>query len=370
MNVGDFVFDLATPADDAAIRRLLADNPVPGDVTLTYRREPNYFAGSPVMGDTQILVARHRPTGRLAALATRSIRMHFVNGEPEAVGYVGQLRIDHAFRGRWLVPLGFRYFHGLHQDGRVRGYYTTIIQGNAEAEGVLVAKARRHFPAYRPIGTLVTLAILLHKRRLPRSYDDLVLSSAKQDELDEIVAFLQEEGRRKQFFPHYRRSDFESTATRDFHVEDFLVARRSGRLVGLLGLWDQGGFKQTTVTGLSRRMQRLRPFYNAAARLGGAPPMATVGTSLNTVYAAFICVAEDEPAVFATLLDGAFRLAAGRGHAFLTVGLSPADPLYAVAKRFFHIPYVSTIYTVCWRGDEAFHDRLDGRPPYLELAAL
>ena len=86
MNAGDFEFDLATPADDAAIRRLLADNPVPGDVTLTYRREPSYFAGCPVMGDTQILVARHRPTGRLAGLATRSIRTHFSPGFAPGIG--------------------------------------------------------------------------------------------------------------------------------------------------------------------------------------------------------------------------------------------------------------------------------------------
>ena len=34
---------LATPADEAFLRRLLRDNPMPGSISLTYEREPDYF---------------------------------------------------------------------------------------------------------------------------------------------------------------------------------------------------------------------------------------------------------------------------------------------------------------------------------------
>ncbi|NJN81062.1 MAG: hypothetical protein HC802_01420 [Caldilineaceae bacterium] len=59
-----------------------------------------------------------------------------------------------------------------------------------------------------------------------------------------------------------------------------------------------------------------------------------------------------------------------RGYAYLTIGLTGNDPLLAAARSFVHIPYTSTIYTVCWAGEESFHERLDGRPIYLELATL
>ena len=37
-------FDLATEADDAALRRVLADTPMPGRIAVSFRREPSYFA--------------------------------------------------------------------------------------------------------------------------------------------------------------------------------------------------------------------------------------------------------------------------------------------------------------------------------------
>ena len=72
--MNEFTFDLATPADDLAIRLLLADNPVPGQISLTYEREPNYFLGCDVMGHfCQVLVARHLPSGQVAAVGVFEI---------------------------------------------------------------------------------------------------------------------------------------------------------------------------------------------------------------------------------------------------------------------------------------------------------
>lgn len=370
--MGEYQFALATQDDDPEIRRLLARNPVPGDLSLTYLREPDYFRGCTVMGETQVLTARHTATGELAAIATRSIRPHFVNGEVQPVGYIGQLRVDRAHRGRWIVPLGFRFFHDLHQDGQVQGYVTTIIEGNAEAEGLLVTRARRHLPAYRAVDRLSTLAIVLHRRHARRAYraPGVELTHGTNADLPAVIAFLQREGRRKQFAPVYREADFGGNTTRDFAVSDLLLAHRDGELVGVLGLWDQSGFKQTVVDAISAGLRRLRPFYNAGARLIGTQPLAGPGDPIHSIYGSFVAVAADDPAVFRTLLDTATREAATRGFAFLTLGLSVRDPLYVVARRYRHFPYFSTVYTVCWQGDEAFHDALDGRPVYLELGTL
>lgn len=65
----DCTFDLATEADDPALRHLLATNPLPGSVTVTYEREPNYFLGCPVMGHFyQVPVARCRTSGNWPGL--------------------------------------------------------------------------------------------------------------------------------------------------------------------------------------------------------------------------------------------------------------------------------------------------------------
>ena len=58
VHTGRLPFALATPADDADIRRLLRENPMPGQITLTLEREPDYFADADLPGtEKQTIIA-------------------------------------------------------------------------------------------------------------------------------------------------------------------------------------------------------------------------------------------------------------------------------------------------------------------------
>lgn len=368
----EFTFDLATPADDDAILRLLRENPVPGSVSVRYERSPSYFHGCDVMGDChQTLVARHLPSGDIAALAGRSLRRLFINGREETVGYLGQLRVDRRFRSRWLVSGGFRFLRELHEDRRTRGYLTTIIEGNREAEGVLVTRARRHFPVYRPLARIHTLA--LHARRIeamiPAGFE---VRPGNGIHLDDIVEFLNRCGARRQFFPVCTIADFapEAARTRGFRPSDFLVALRHGRIAGVMGLWDQSSFKQSVVHGYGGSLRRGRPLYDLYARLRGFRPLPRPGEAISMGYAAFTCIADNEPGAFDLLLRKVILSAHERGPAFLMLGLAEGDPFLKAARRYPHIDYTSRLYTVGWDDGSEFHDRLDSRISHVELAVL
>jgi hypothetical protein len=146
---------LATNEDDAGIRRLLASTPMPGRIRVRFEREPSYFAGC--APDTQVLVARDG--SKVVGVACRTIQRLYVNGAAEDVGYLGQLRVDPAYRGQLLTARGYRVMRELHSDGRARGYYTSIVDGNAQAEGVLVRRSRGGMPRYRFLEKLYTLAV-------------------------------------------------------------------------------------------------------------------------------------------------------------------------------------------------------------------
>jgi hypothetical protein len=81
-------------------------------------------------------------------------------------------------------------------------------------------------------------------------------------------------------------------------------------------------------------------------------------------------VRDNDPEVFRELLDQLIANASARRLDFLLVGLSARDPLLAVARRRPHIAYFSRLYTVCWQEDKSFHDQLDNRIPYVEIATL
>jgi len=339
-------FTLGSRDDDAGIRRLLATNPVPGTIQLRYEREPDYFAGCAAMGPfTQVLVAKD--DDRVVGVACRAIRPMYINGQREDIGYLGQLRVDHHYRGRFLVLRGFRLLRELHDDGRTRSYVTTIIEGNAEAEGVLVHRARGVMPRYRRLGTLVTLALETYRPYKPyrahRAYD--------------VLSFLQKEAPTRQFFP-----------AGDYHG-DFVAIERNGEIAGAAALWDQRAYKQTIIHDYSRAMRVARPLYNAFASLTGRATLPPRGTALQSAYGSFFCVANDDAEVARDLIRALLAEAHARGLTHLLLGFSDADPLLPVARTFRHVAYPAGIYTVGW-DDGDIHDRLDKRPPHLELATL
>ncbi len=367
----EFTFELATPVDDPAIRRLLATNPVPGSISTTYEREPDYFLGCGTMGHfCQVIVARHQPTGEIAGVASRTTRPLFINGQVVEVGYLSQLRVDRRFQGRWLVSQGFHYLSQLHTDRRVAGYITTIIEGSDTAAGLLVERPRPHFPTFRPVGRLWTMALVLRRPKpLPASPYQIGPGSAA--ELPEIIALLQQHGPGKQFFPVYTEADFGGNPpTRGFRPEDFILARRHGQLAGVLGLWDQSTYKQTVVHGYGGALGRFRPLYNLGLQLMGALPLPAPGERIRYIFASFICAADNNPDIFGPLLRQAYNLAGQRGYAYLMVGLMEGDPLLAVARRYLHIPYHSRLYAVAWDNEATWVGQLDSRPLYLEVAAL
>ena len=364
--MSDVAFALATDADDSGIRRLLSSNPVPGRIRIRYEREPHYFDGCATMGQTQVLVARAE--GRVVGVACRAIRRMYINGQPADVGYLGQLRVDPQFRGRWLVLRGFRKLHELHRESPPRGYVTTIIEGNEEAEGVLVRLARGPMPRYRKLDRLVTLA--LERRALSPS---AVVSNrrAESPSLQMVTEFLNREGRKKNFFPVYDVHSFTDGTTRGFDPRDFIVVERHGAIAGVAGLWDQSAYKQSVVDAYDPITRAARPFYNTAARLTGRATLPKPGTKLRHAYGSFFCVANDDPGVAIELITRLLSLARERNLDHLLLGFAESDPLLVVARVFRHVAYPAGIYTVAWDDDRSdFHDQLDDRPRYLELAAL
>lgn len=370
--ITEFTFDLATPGDDEAIQRLLRENPVPGSVSVSYERSPSYFLGCEIMGDChQTLVARHLPSGEVAAVAGRSLRRMYVNGQVETVGYLGQLRVDRLYRSRWLVSGGFRLLRELHEDRRTRGYLTTIIEGNREAEGVLVSRARRHFPSYRPLERLHTLA--LHVRAGTASaMNGCEVRRGSAIDLDDIVAFLNHYGAGRQFFPACTTADFnpQSHRTRGFRPDDFRVAVRNGRIAGVMSLWDQSSFKQTVVHGYGGFLHWGRALYDGYARLRGYRVLPRPGEAIPMGYAAFTCIADNDSGIFDLLLRHVLQAANEQGMSWLMLGHTERDPLLATVLRQPHIPYCSRLYSVGWDNGSEFHDRLDTRISHVELATL
>src|SRR5438128_9929998 len=105
-----YQFDLATEADEADLRRVLAETPMPGRIAVSFRREPSYFAAAEVDGRfRQVVAARDMETGRIVGFGSRSVTQRYVNGLPTPIGYLSSLRLVMEHRNRGLLARGYPY---------------------------------------------------------------------------------------------------------------------------------------------------------------------------------------------------------------------------------------------------------------------
>ena len=368
-----FAIDIALAKDDAEIRRLLRNASFGGDVSISLEREPDSTLAASIEGDEHCaLVARHVHTGAIAGVASRSVRNVFVNGVPGRVAYLGQLRIDPRFsRHRGLLAAGFDRVRALQSASAPQLHLASVVAENVAARRLLSRRAPG-WPTFEPVDTLVSLAVPARPRKASRRSQGVDCERGTMADVDAIVSCLDRNGARFQFHPAWSRADMTGPRTRGLTLDDFVVARRDGDLVGCVACWDQRAFKQVRVRGYSPRMSRWRPVVNAFSWMANVPHLPRVGDTLQFAYLSHLAVDDrEDESVMVDLVAAALRVACQRGLDYVVIGLSAAHPfLSAVRRAFSHRAYESILYVAFWPDAAAIAESLDRRPSHPELAIL
>jgi len=361
-------FMLAHAGHDAQIRALLRTIDMPGPIRLAFCREPDYFLGQGIYGPvSQTLVWESK--GEIKAMGCRSVKTVYINGRETGIGYLHGLRIAPSVRNHTVLGRGYRAIRELHADGLAPAYLTTIVNANRAARRVLTSK-KAGIPEYRDIGTYHVSTLFLDRHVAGRKNGIEIVNGARVS-LDDIIRFLNKQGRRRQFFPFMQESDFNSPYTRGFSPKDFLVAVNGSNIIGTLGLWDQRAYKQHIIAGYSGSFSMVRPFINVMLKAAGCLPLPPPGKHLGCLIACFVCVDGDDPCVLESLLAEAMRNIHGNGFFGVSIGFHESDPLRNGVKRYFRLSYESRMYLACWEDGRSFCDACgNGRIPYLELGAL
>ncbi len=359
---------LASPADDADLRQILRENPFDGNISLTFEREPDYFAAAQIEGPFhQTMVVCETESGKIMGMGDRSVRPLWVNGAPTDVGYFSGLRAREAYRrGLALARFtqqGFSYYQQLHADGRTPFYLISVIADNVPARRLL-ASGLKGLPKLHAYTRMVTHAI--HPARPKREL--LPIQRGTPEHIPAIVDCLNRNGTRKQFSPIWTKESLLSALTPHLVIDDFFLAFSGPRLVGCLALWDQQSVRQTVIRGYGGLYKRFRKAINLLSPLGGWPLLPDINTPLNQCFAACRAIDGDDPSIFAALLRAVHNEAARRGYSTLLLGLPETDPLRRLVSAYHPLEYISQIYLASW--DDASIPEIDSRQPGLEIAVL
>jgi hypothetical protein len=365
-----FQFSLATDIDDAELRQRMAEDHMPGRVSISFRREPSYFRGSRVQGrQVQVIKCVDLDSQRIIGLGCRALSPVWINGQQQTVGYLADLRGQPSYRGSTLLARGYQYLRQLHQQDAVQLYYTMILDDNLPARRLLESQ-RCGLPVYRDVGRVLTPAIFLDLPRAAIKVDGVEFRSARRDELDDIIEFVNRSYAQRQLAPVYDRDDFTRGRLQGLAPEDIYLAIRAHKIIGVCAAWDQREFRQTHVEGYSPGLRLLRPFYNAVATCSPLKPLPPKGAAIPCFYLTLIAIENDNRDIFTALLRHVYRARRnGEWHYFIA-GLHERDPLASVLQSYRRIDAAGRLYLVHYPEDEAAYKQLDERVPLVEIAGI
>jgi hypothetical protein len=364
-----FVAAWAGREDDAALRRLLRETPMPGPIRITLEREPDFFRAAAAGWDRHYTaVAREPDTGEVFAMCSRAVRTVFLNGTPVPLGYLSQLRILPGYRAHKLRLLraGFEWLAATREPGEALFDITTVVDDNSAARRLLTA-ALPGLPLYAELEPMLTFLIPA-KRMHARSPSSVGRGRAAL--AGEIVDCLHRFCRRHQFAPHWTAADFLAGRVgqgkgdvRSVRCEDFFIVLRGDRIAGCVALWDQRTFKQVVVRAFSGFLACARPVLHLIG--AGLPPC---GSALPLAWLSHLAVDDDDPEIFESLVNAVRAELRGRPEIrWLALMLAARHPLVRAARRLRARSYASRLFAVHAPGTDV---GLDGRIPFLEGALL
>lgn len=372
LEAGNVVFRLASQEDDPELRRVLRETAMPGWVRVTFEREPAYAAASAIQGPTaQVIVARHRRTNELVGFFTRSVREAFIAGERRRLGYLGQLRLAPAWRGRpRAIIRGYQLCHQLASDGNqdTPWFLTAIVEDNQVARRLLEAGVQG-MPQYHYLTDMHGLVIGTRQRAAPTSPD---LEIQVPESLDEVSDYLARVAHPYSLHPVWTSAELLRLHPWNLSAGDFLVARHQGQIVGCLSLWDQRKYRQIRIQSYRFPLGQLRSLVNPLLVRSGYPALPGPGQILDQAYVSHLAITDDNPRIFRTLFSHALTEAGRRGLGNLVLGFCTGHPLLDFTRQVFPcLVQRSRLYGVHWRGgDGAEIEKLSGTRLHVEVACL
>ncbi|MFZ2268289.1 MAG: hypothetical protein WAV95_11995 [Azonexus sp.] len=344
-------YALAGPADEAILRQLLRDHPMPSWVAMAMTREPDFFAGANRFGRDWAVLARegNTPVG-MYNCAEQPVH---VDGQPGETSYLGALRVAPAYRHRLRVLRdGYASIRRLSPQPAADLWYTAVASENRPARRLLEA-GLRGMPHYEPLNELVTLALPSGRGRRHGFWQ-----AVTEDRLDGLCRFYNEQARAWQFSPALT-PEIACRSGAGFHVVE-----RDGAIVASMALWNQQAYKQVVACAYRWPLGPLLPAYNLYARCAGRLPLPPVGRPLDQSALAFFAVAPVLADAVPELIEDAL---ARCPTAALSFALHAGHPWLAGLLRHFRpATYRSWIYAVSFAAPAS----LDGRPAQPEAAVL
>lgn len=321
LSTSRIVVRAARAADNEQMLALIRRCPMQADISLTIERDPDFFALSRARGEAHTFIAEI--DGALVGCLSAWRRDAWVGGHRASVCYIGDLRVSPEHRRRGVareLGVAMRKFQG---ELPVVPYLLATGVGNTA-----VAPVAASFGAVgEPIARLTSWQLLPVVRL--KIATDVDIGTAEERDVGELTTLLDDFYRSRDFAPVFGDGGLNRliASSPGASFSDYLVARRKGRIVAALGVWDAGKVKRTRVVGMPLWLRALCALGRGASRLAPLPPFPRQGALLHFRYIRHAVFAPSEGLGLANLVRWTVNAARDRGEHFALYTCVDSDPL-------------------------------------------
>lgn len=272
----------AEPRDGKRILEILECSPAKGSIELLYTRRPDaYLSYHKESPDTNVVVVKEDQ--HIIGTAAEIIREVYIGGEVKKLCYVCGLKKDIHYPQ--AVNWGKVFLRSLIRED-IDCYFCSIISDNQDARKLFEKKRRKtmNMEFLQPYTTYMLSPRLKFKYR-GSGYSFEQASDANRQE---ILAFLNTEGQKKDFFPVIRSLDQFS----DLKPSDFYCLKKNGQILCVGAIWNQGGYRQYLVKKY-RGAMKLARYLNPILKLAGYIPLPKEEEPLNFPMLSFLVTRDD-----------------------------------------------------------------------------
>lgn len=365
-----YKLELLDPAEDGALRAILRNTFMPGKISLSFQREPDFFRAEHAGNfESQIMGVRDVDSRGIVGFGCRSFHKGFIDGKLSTIGYLSGLRSTNEVRGGTLLSRAYRYLKQLHSDEKVPFYITTILDDNVDAKALLTS-GRGGLPVYHPLGQLATYLLPLYNKNNEAQGNDEggIQRGVSEATVECINAF----NGRHQFGSFYTMADLHGRTSLlpSFDQKNLYYYQRGSEVTATIGVWDQQSFKQSVVVGYSPSYRLIQPLSGMGAWMGWCAKLPRVGKTLPYLYASFLSYAPGHDGDLECLIRQVLADWKGRGFAYLLIGVHDTNPLAGQLEQISAMKLSSTIYLVYW--EDLLKTALPSEQliPHLEIATL
>lgn len=310
----------ARPTDNAALCELMGRIPLGGRPRIVQERD-DFFALPALHGGKSDTYVVEDATGRIVGCGTQVVRDAWLDGKRVRLGHVGDLRMEPAYRGGRVIPSLARFGLGEGQKRHGVAFSTmATMRSNRRAHRAAASKdpKRAAQPYAAPVASYDMLTVPAQAAPMPPSVE-----RAGPDDVEEIAQFLADGQRQRPFgwvidakVLRRRLATWPGLA-----IEDFLVVRDHGRIVGCAAPWDPSPVRRARIQAWGPALAAYRLLHQGTRPLHGRVPLPAAGDVLRTEYLTHLEVEDDDPGILRRLVLAALHGRKQGTHAVATIAL-------------------------------------------------